>query len=351
MHFTSDNAAPVPPQVLAALTDANHGPALPYGRDDLTAALTARVRSVFQAPEAAVYLVATGTAANALSLATLCPPWGAVFCHTHAHVTEDECGAPEFFTHGAKLVHVPGDHGRIDPQALRDSIARTGNSLHNVQRGALTLTNVTEAGTVYSPDAIADLAAIARSFGLPTHLDGARLANALAATGASPAQMTWQAGVDVLSLGGTKNGLLGVEAVVFFNATPERLWEFELRRKRAGHLLSKSRYLAAQMLAWLEDDLWLHLARAANTAARDLAEGLARQRAVHLPHPVEANILFPEWPIGWHGHLQTGGAQYYPGETHGGRESARLVTSWATDAAEIRAFIDLITRAPLPVSP
>ena len=351
MHFTSDNAAPIPPQVLAALTAANRGSALPYGRDDLTAALTARVRTVFEAPDAAVYLVATGTAANALSLATLCPPWGAVFCHSHAHVTEDECGAPEFFTHGAKLVHVPGDHGRIDPQALRDTISRTGSSLHNVQRGALTLTNVTEAGTVYSPDAIAELAGIARSFGLPTHLDGARFANALVATGASPAQMTWQAGVDVLSLGGTKNGLLGGEAVVFFNPTSERLWEFELRRKRAGHLLSKGRYLGAQMLAWLEDDLWLHLARDANSAGHALAAGLAGLPAVTLLHPVDANILFPEWPAGWHDHLQGGGAQYYPGDTLAGRETARLVTSWATGPAEIRAFLDLIARAPLPASP
>ncbi|MEY4984684.1 MAG: hypothetical protein RIR62_2950, partial [Pseudomonadota bacterium] len=237
MFFTSDNASGVPPEVMAALHCANEGFQRSYGADDIMARVTARVREVFDAPEAVVHLVATGTAANALAIASHCPPWGAVFCHRHAHIAEDECGAPEFYAGGAKLVLVDGAHGRMTPDTLAQALAVTGDSgVHGVQRGMLSLTNVTEAGTVYTPSEIAALTALARAHGLPCHLDGARFANALVATGATPAEMTWQAGIDVLSFGGTKNGLLGVEAVVFFD--PARAWEFELRRKRGGHLFS-----------------------------------------------------------------------------------------------------------------
>lgn len=341
MIFTSDNASPAAPEVIAAVVAANEGMARPYGADALMEEVRTRLREIFEAPEAAVHLVATGTAANALAIASFCPPWGAVFCHEHAHVEEDECGAPEFYTGGAKLVGLPGPHGRIAPGTLEAALERTGaGDVHCVQRGMLSLTNVTEAGTLYRPAEIAALAALARGFGLPVHLDGARLANALAATGASPAEMTWRAGVDVLSLGGTKNGLLGAEAVVIFD--PARAWEFELRRKRGGHLLSKHRYLSAQMAAYLEDGLWLRLAERANRAGARLAEGLAGVPGVTLTHPAEANMVFADWPEGREAAARAAGADFYDMPAAPGRAAARLVCSWSTTEAEVDAFVALM---------
>jgi threonine aldolase len=350
MIFTSDNAGPVHPRVMEALARANRGHAAAYGADAATARVIARIREIFEAPEAAVHLVATGTAANALALACLCPPWGTVFCHTASHVAEDECGAPEFYTGGARLERVPGRDGRIDPEALGHAVARSGQSVHNVQPGALTLTNATEAGTVYDPDATAALAAIARSRGMPVHLDGARLANALVTIGASPAETTWKAGIDAVSFGGTKNGLMGVEAVILFD--PARSWEFELRRKRGGHLFSKHRFLAAQMEAYLEDDLWLEMARAANARARRLAEGLVAVGG-RLLHPVEANEVFVALPRRLHLRAEAAGARYYlwsvgdrPAEASDGPGepfvTARLVCDWSIGMDMIDRFLDLL---------
>lgn len=338
MWFTSDNASGAAPEVLAAVVAANDGFQRSYGADTLMDRVRTLVRDTFEAPEAQVYLVGTGTAANALSLALMCPPWSAVYCQTHAHVTEDECGAPEFFTGGAKLVHVGGPHGRMDPAALARTLdGAAGVGVHSVQRGIVTLTNVTEAGTLLTPAATAALTAEARRHGLPVHLDGARFANAVAATGASPADLTWRAGVDILSLGGTKTGCLGVEAVVLFD--PARAWEFELRRKRAGHLVSKHRYLSAQMAAWLEDGLWLRLAGQANAMAARLAAGLICRPDIDLLHPAEANILFPRWPAGTHARLQAAGAAYYDAPAPEGREGARLVASWCTTADDVDSFL------------
>lgn len=335
MRFQSDNTSGAAPEVMAALLAANDGYDRSYGADAAMARVTERVREVFEAPEAAVHLVATGTAANALAIAAHCPPWGAVFCHAHAHIAEDECNAPEFYS-GAKLVLVPGEAGRITPATLGHALATTGESgVHGVQRGMLSLTNVTEAGTVYTPAAIAALTALARALGLPCHLDGARLANALAATGATPAEMTWKAGIDVLSLGATKNGCLGVEAVVLFN--PAKAWELELRRKRGGHLFSKHRFLSAQMEAYLTGGLWLRLAAQANAMGQRLAEGL-RARQVHVPE-APANMLFPEWSPGTHARLEAAGAAYYRWSAPEGREKARLVASWSTTDADVDAFL------------
>ncbi len=340
MFFASDNGSGATPEVMAALARANDGYTRGYGADDLTARVTAELRRVFDAPDAVVHLVATGTAANALALACLVQPWQATFCHRHAHIAEDECGAPEFFSAGAKLVLVGGAHGVMDGQALANALETTGGSVHGVQRGALSLTNVTEAGTVYTPAQIADLTALARAHGLPCHLDGARFANALAATGATPAQMTWQAGIDVLSFGGTKNGCLGVEAVIFFD--PAKDWEFQLRRKRAGHLFSKNRYLAAQLDGYLQDGLWLARAAHANAMAARLAAGLAQMPDIHQTHPVQANVMFPEWPAGTHDRLEAAGAVYYRYPAPTGREGARLVTSWSTTEADVDAFLSAL---------
>ncbi|MDD8022596.1 MAG: low specificity L-threonine aldolase [Paracoccaceae bacterium] len=348
MNFASDNTAGVAPQIMAALAAANVGHMPSYGADTLSAAVTARIREIFEAPEAAVYLVATGTAANALSCAVLTDPWGAIFCHRNAHIEEDECGAPEFFTGGSKLVLVDGAHARMTPEALAQTIAHTGRGgVHNVQRGMVSITNATEAGTVYSAANVAALAQVARNFGLPVHMDGARFANALVAAGCTPAEMTWKAGVDVLSFGGTKNGCMGVEAVVIFD--PKRAWEFELRRKRAGHLFSKSRFLAAQMQAYLEGDLWLDLARQANAMAARLSTRIAALPGATLVHPTDANEVFAAFPRAAHRRAQGAGAAYYlwpfdqPLDGDAAEPlAARMVTSWATTEAEIEAFVALL---------
>ncbi|MCL4189178.1 MAG: low specificity L-threonine aldolase [Rhodobacteraceae bacterium] len=348
MFFASDNGSGVPEAVLASLARANAGPTRGYGNDPLTVRVHDRVRAVFEAPQAAVHLVATGTAANALALACLCPPWAAVFAHADAHAIVDECGAPEFYTAGAKLVPVAGEHGRMTPEGLAGAIATTGRvGVHSVQPGAVSLTNATEAGTVYRPADVAALAAVARAAGLPLHMDGARFANALAAIGCSPAELTWKAGVDVLSLGGTKNGLMGVEAVVLFD--PARSWEFELRRKRGGHLFSKHRFLAAQMEAWLDGDLWLDLARRSNAMAARLEAGLAGVPGARLVHPRQANAVFAAWPRAAHRRAQAAGAAYYlwpADQTLEGPDdeavSARLVASWCTTAEEVDGFVDIL---------
>ncbi|QUS35767.1 threonine aldolase family protein [Falsirhodobacter algicola] len=340
MFFASDNASAVPPQVIDALARANDGYEMPYGNDTVMTGVRARLREVFEAPEAAVYLVSTGTAANVLSLACLCPPWGAVLCHDTAHVQVDECNAPEAFMNGGKLLTVPGDGGRIDPEALKEALARLlPAAVHNAQPAALTLTNTTEMGTVYSPDQVAQLAGLAKGAGLSVHMDGARFANALVSSGATPAEMTWKAGVDVLSFGGTKNGLMGVEAVILFD--PAKAQEFEFRRKRGAQLFSKHRYLSAQMQAYLADDLWLDLAKRANRAAARLADGIAALPGGRLMHPVEANMLFAEFPAEGHARATAAGATYYNlAELAGGSElGARLVTSWSTSDAEVDAFL------------
>lgn len=337
MRFASDNSSGAAPEVMAAVVAANAGYDYSYGADAAMARVTDLVREIFEAPQAVVHLVATGTAANALAIATHCPPWGAVFCHARAHVAEDECNAPEFYS-GAKLVLVPGTQGKITPATLTDALARTGEGgVHGVQRGMLTLTNVTEAGTIYTASEVAALSALAKAHDLPCHLDGARFANALVTTNATPAEMTWRAGIDVLSLGGTKNGCMGVEAVVLFD--PARAWEFELRRKRGGHLFSKHRFLSAQMEAWLEGGLWLRLAGHANAMGQRLATGL-RDRGVVVPE-TSANMMFPEWAPGTHDRLEAAGAIYYRYPAPEGVERARLVTSWSTTVEDVDRFLSL----------
>ncbi len=349
MFFASDNGGPAAPEVIEAIARANEGTAMPYGTDPIMERVRDKIREVFEAPEAAVYLVATGTAANALALATLVQPWQTIYCHRHAHIEADECGAPEFYTGGSKLTLIDGADGKIPPAALRTAIAETGAvGVHGVQKGALSLTNATESGTVYSPAEVAALTAIARAEGVPVHMDGARFANALVRLGCTPAELTWKAGVDALSFGGTKNGLLGVEAVVLFD--PDHAWEFELRRKRGGHLFSKHRFLSAQMEAYLADDLWLKLAAKANTAADRLAEGILKVPGASLMHPVEANAVFASWPRRGHRAAQAAGAKYYHwpfDQSLDGPDdemiSARLVCNWATTDAEIDEFIALIS--------
>jgi len=341
MYFASDNASPVAPEVMEALARVNTGYRASYGTDPEMDEVKRLIREVFEAPKAEVFLVATGTASNALALATLIDPWQAIYCHRDAHIAIDECGAPEFYTNAAKLQLIDGEHGKITVSALKAAVAtQVRGDVHSVQPGVLSLTNVTEAGTVYTPEELTTLYSTAKTQGLRTHLDGARFANAVVATGATPAELSWKAGAEILSLGGTKNGLLGVEAVVLFD--PDSAWEFELRRKRGGHLFSKHRYLSAQLAAFLTDGLWLELADQANVAAARLADGLVSIPGVTLKHSVDANMLFATMPRKLHRNAVNAGAQYYFSDIEGDDDEVlpcRLVCSWSTTDADVDAFL------------
>lgn len=346
MFFASDNTSGAPEQVMQALLAANEGFSPSYGADVLMNRVRDRIRDVFEAPNAAVYLVATGTAANSLAIASYVHPWSAIFCHRVAHIEEDECNAPEFYAGGAKLTLLEGADGIIDAQGLADRLAGASKAVHHAQPGILSLTNLTERGARYSVAQITELARIAKSHGLPVHLDGARFANAVVAEGCSPADMSWRAGVDVLSFGGTKNGLLGVEAVIMFD--PAHAQEFEFRRKRGGHLFSKHRFLSAQMDAYLTDGLWLDLAARANDMAAQLEQGLIEAGA-KLVHPRGGNLLFAEFPRAAHKALRAAGAVYYdwPGDHGDGPDDqmlqSRLVTSWSTTDAHVQTFLKAVS--------
>ncbi|NNF72974.1 MAG: low specificity L-threonine aldolase [Rhodobacteraceae bacterium] len=347
MNFGSDNMGPVHPRVMEALTRANDGYALPYGEDALTSEVTDRIRDIFEAPEALVYLVALGTAANALALSALVRPWQVIYCSRIAHIVMDECGAVEFYSGGARLSLIDETHAKMQPDALRAMVERdAGLDFHAMRPGAVSITQVTERGAVHSLDELRALTAIARDHDLPVHLDGARFTNALVALGCSPAEMTWKAGVDVVSFGGTKNGLMNAEAVVFFN--PEHAKSFDIRRKRAAHLFSKHRYLAAQMLAYLESDLWLDMARSANAAAARLAAGLSGVAGARLVHPADANMIYAALPRAAHRRAVSGGAEYFvtlddlAGGAEGDMIETRLVCDWSTRNEDVDQLLALL---------
>lgn len=347
MNFASDNTGPVHPNVMAALIAANTGYALPYGGDDLTAQTIQNIRDLFEAPDAAVFLVSLGTAANSLILATLSQPWETVFCHTVAHIHEDECNAPEFYSGGTKLTLVPGPEAKMTAENLRRSIlAEETRGVHGPQRGPVSLTQATERGTIYSLKEIQEISATAEEFGLPVHMDGARFANAVQSLGCSAAEMTWKSGVDAVTFGGTKNGLMAVEAVIFFN--PKHAWEFELRRKRGAHLFSKHRFLAAQMQSYLAGDLWLDMAKKSNDASARLVQGLKKIPEVQIDFEPQANIIFAQWARAAHQRLHAAGAQYYvmAGDHTTGPSNellpARLVTDWSTTPENVDKFLDIL---------
>ena len=324
MFFTSDNAAGVHPDILAAIIQAGDGPAAAYGSDDLTIATEARIRKVFEAPDARAFLVATGTAANALALACLCPAWSTVYAHRTSHIQNDVCAAPEFYTGGAKLTLLGGDDARIDAAELAEIIRATApHDVHNIQKGALSISQATELGAIYSLDQITRLTAIAHTDGIEVHMDGNRFANAIVWLGCTPAEASWKAGVDILCLGATKNGAMAAEAVVIFD--PKKAWEFELRRKRGGHLFSKMRFVAAQMDAYLKDGLWLAMADHSNAMADRLAAGLATAPGCKVLNTVEANMIFAEIPLAAHRRLQAEGARYYPAKP--GQRTRRAQTT------------------------
>ncbi len=352
MNFASDNGAGVAAEILEAIAASSRVNAPAYGADVYTARSEAMLSEIFETPVAA-FLVPTGTAANALSLSALARPWEAIFCHEEAHVHDDECGAPEFFTGGAKLIGIAGWGGKITPEGLRETLARFPRGLvKSVQPGALSLSQATEAGTIYRQGEVAALCDIAHAAGVSVHMDGARFANALVASGLSPADMTWRAGVDALSFGATKNGALACEAVVFFD--PSRAADLTYRRKRAGHTLSKGRFLGAQMEAYLKDGLWLRLAERANLAARRLSDGFANAPRLRLAWPTEANEVFVVAPNAAVEAWRAAGAQFHdwttcslaPEQRPGHDERLlRFVTSFETEQGEIGRLLGLCAGA------
>jgi len=350
MQFASDNAAGVAPAILEAIGRANAGFALGYGEDAITKRLEQRLAEVFQ-HEVAALLVPTGTAANALALAQIAPPWGAVLCHEECHLAIDECGAPEFFGGGLKLIPIPGEAGKIAAATLEAALDRLPwGGPHHVTPAALSLTQATEAGTLYSVQEVHRLTELAHAHGMQVHADGARFANALARQELAPAEATWKLGIDVLSLGATKGGALAAEAVLFFD--PARAAGIAERRKRGGHLVSKHRFLAAQLDAYLRDDLWLTLARHANAMADLLSMRLAAAGLLPV-WPVEANEVFVKLSRDLDRRLRQAGASYHPWTTNSlpvGMSIApddvlvRLVTSFATRAEDVEQFAKIIRR-------
>ncbi|MFZ1991531.1 MAG: beta-eliminating lyase-related protein [Alphaproteobacteria bacterium] len=341
--FTSDNAAGAAPAVIEAIAHANTGTALAYGDDPYTAKLQLKLAEIFE-HDVTVLPMFTGTAANALALACLAPPFGAVFCHSGAHIFTSECGAPEFYTGGAKLIPIDGDEGRIDTWALEKALADLGRGvMHHFQPAALSLTHATESGTLYDPAQITELSAIAHREGLKVHMDGARLSNALAAQGVSPAEATWKSGVDVLSFGLTKNGGIAAEAVVFFDEALAA--EARFRQKRAGQVASKMRFISVQLLALLEDGLWLALAAHANSMALRLAMA-ARAAGVEVALPAEINEIFLKLDRTVADRLRTDGFLFHPwdAEPAQGLGTYRFVASFATELADIDALIAELRR-------
>lgn len=338
MSFLSDTTAPAHPSLIDALSAANTGYAPSYGADPISARVKARLTEIFETEIELIFAI-SGTAANALALSILADPDGAIFCHDEAHIHRDERGAPEFFTQGAKLIPLEGEHGRIDPKRLELALAQWPRDfVHAAPPQVLSLSQLNEAGCAYSRDQLDTLIAPAKAVGLKVHMDGARFANALVTSGLSPAELTWKAGVDILCMGATKNGALGAEAIILFPSVKDRFARLQARQKRAGHMAPKMRFVAAQYEAWLRDDLWLTLARHANAKAQALKAIFERQGEIRLAHPVDGNELFVHMPAPITERLRQAGIGFY-GWPDG---SARFVTSWCTsdgDIAEVKAAL------------
>lgn len=339
IELRSDNAAGVAPEIMAAINAANAGSALAYGGDDWTSQLRATVREVFEHADAEVFPVISGTAANALALAGLCPPWGAVLCHETAHVLRSECGATSMFGGGAVVRGVGGEQFRITPDSLREAFDATRwGDPHHSQPSVLSLTVPTDHGTVYTPQQVAELTAVGRERGLRAHLDGARMANAIAAVGCSPADLTWRAGIDAFSLGAMKNGALSTDAIVCFDPVVSE--QLVYRVKRAGHVASKMRFQSVQLTAYLTNDLWLRLARHAIAAMARLADGLRALDVEFLNEP-DVNMLFVRLDPAAADRMAELGLLFYRMAT----DTVRLVTSFQTTDDEIVEALSRIKSA------
>lgn len=329
IELRSDNAAGVAPEIMAAMTSANTDSALAYGGDEWTAQLRDTVREVFEHPDAEVFPVISGTAANSIGLAALCPPWGSVLCHETAHILQSECGATSMFGGGAVVRGVAGEAFRVNPTTLRQAFEATRwGDPHHSQPSVLSLTNPTDRGTVYTAGQIGELVAVARERGLRAHLDGARVANALVALGCSPAELTWRAGIDVLTLGATKNGVLSTDAIVSFD--PVISEQLVYRVKRAGHVASKMRFQSVQLTAYLTNGLWLDLARRSNSAMARLAAGLRSLDIEFLNEP-DVNMLFARLDPAAVDRMAESGLLFYRQTT----DTVRLVTSFQTTDEDV----------------
>jgi threonine aldolase len=345
MIFGSDNMLGASQQVLDAIVRANVGLAASYGADDWCAQATARIADVFECP-VEVFYVSTGTVANSLALSALVPPWGSVLCHHQAHIVNDESSAPELFSGGARLSPIVDASGKLGPAALAQALATAPHPPHNVVPRALSLTQATECGLVYTPAEVSALAKLAHDNDLYVHMDGARFANAVASLGCSPAESTWRAGVDVLCLGASKNGALMAEAIVFFD--PALAEDFAFRVKRAGQMAAKGRLFGAQFCGWLDNDHWLDLARHANGKARELSAALAAVPGVEVVWPVDANEVFVTMPTALATRLRAAGGVFYDwhpsalpaGRVLGADDSfVRLVCGFGTESAQIDALL------------
>lgn len=347
MNFASDNVYGIHPKILAAIEAANQGTTPSYGYDDYSKRAEDKLSEVFE-KEVRAFLVTTGTAANGLALSALTPSYGAVFTHNEAHSAIDECNSPEMFTGGAKIIGLEGVEGKLTPPIIEKVLKGFLRGEHDPKPAALSITNSTELGRVYKPDEIKALSTVAKSRKMKFHTDGARFANAVAALGVKPADITWKAGIDVMSFGGTKNGGMLLEAVVFFDTALAE--DFLYRRMRGGQLISKSRFLGTQMLAYLEGGLWLDNARIANGLAQRLAKGLLQSNRIRIPLPVEANEIFAVMPLALHDRLLAAGAHFHQwGLDILGRDGiaedevfCRFVLSFATPEADVDRFLSLV---------
>jgi len=336
MYFLSDNTATACPEILEAIAQANQGVAKAYGEDDWTQRLDGVLSSYFGTAVRA-FPVSTGTAANALSLATVSPPYGAVFAHEDAHIVRDECGACEFFSGGARVTSIAGINGKLTADALQAVLDAAGTSVHQLEPAAVSVTQATEFGTTYRPQELSALTEVARRYKLRTHMDGARFANSVAVLNCHPGDITWRAGIDVLSFGATKNGALNAEAVVFFNL--DLIKDFERRRKRAGHLLSKSRYASAQLLAYIQTGAWLRNAQRSNALAQQIAQVAAHR----LLFPVEANELFLKLGERHKHTLRTAGFHFHDWRA-ASRGDTRFVVSWDQPQDSVDALCDALSK-------
>ena len=347
MNFASDNVYGVHPQIMAALANANAATTPSYSGDGYTRKAEDKLKEVFGC-DLRAFLVTTGTAANGLSLSAITPGYGAIICHAEAHISVDECNSPEHFTGGAKIIGLHGPGGKITPAQIEKTLKGFIRGEHDPKPKGVSLTNATELGTVYVPSQVKAISELIRPRGMKLHMDGARFANAVAGLDVTPAELTWKSGVDVLSFGATKNGAMMLEAVIFFDIALAE--DFSYRRMRAGQLVSKSRYLGAQMLAYLENGLWLDNARRANRLAAKLAAGLRQFNHISIPNPVQANEVFAVMPKALYDRLQASGAKFYdwmPDSLGGIAEDAifaRFVLSFATPEEDVDAFLKLIAK-------
>ncbi len=336
MTFHSDNETGVAPEIFAAMAAVNDGVAMPYGADAWSGQLNASLSKLFET-EVEAYLAVTGTASNALALSTMVPPYGAIYCHRDAHILVDECGGPEFYCGGARLIPLAGQGGKLEHEQVRDTLASQRRDVHHVKPTALSLTQATEWGTLYTPSEVRALAELAHDHDLYVHMDGTRFANAVVSLGCSPAELSWRSGVDALCFGASKNGAMAAEVIVFFRRELSR--DFRLRRKRGGHLLSKMRFVAAQFEAYLEDARWARYAGHANRMARKLEAAVTALAGVTLAYPVEANLVFVNMPrtlldrLYDHGHE----LNYWPGSD--GTVLVRFVTAFNTRDEDVNALM------------